>query len=98
MSEMGKDEVWSSSVRSAEGCRALEEADDGCAERRASVRVVASTVLLLVFLSNRSRALAFVMLVLDDVLILLFSRCMLLRERRFCTQPPAAFLSAASAA
>lgn len=40
MSEMGKEEVWSSSVRSSEGCRALEEEEDGCTERRASARVV----------------------------------------------------------
>lgn len=96
MSEMGKEEVWSSSVRSREGWRALEEAEEGWAERRASVRLVVSTVLVLAFLSKRSRALALVTLVFEAVLMLLFSRCMLLRERRFCTPP--ALLSASPAA
>jgi len=97
MSEMGKEEVWSSSVRSAEGWRALEEAEDVWTERRASVRLVVSTVLVLVFLSKRSRALAFVTLVLEAVLMVLFSRCMLLKERRLCSPPADAFLSASPA-
>lgn len=95
MSEMGKEEVWSSSVRSREGWRVLVEAEDGWTERRASVRLVTSTVFILDFLSKRSRALALVTLVLEAVLILLFSRCMLLRERRFCS--PTALFSASPA-
>lgn len=94
---MGKEEVWSSSVRSREGWRALEEAEDDWTERRASARLVASTVLVLDFLSKRSRALALVTLVLEAVLMLLFSRCMLLRERRFCSPGADAFLSASPA-
>ncbi len=94
MSEMGKEEVWSSSVRSKEGWRALE---DGWTERRASVRLAASAVLVLDFLSKRSRALALTMLVLEAVLMLLFSRCMLLRERLFCSPPPDALFSASPA-
>ncbi|TNN64326.1 hypothetical protein EYF80_025456 [Liparis tanakae] len=92
MSEMGKEDVWSSSVRSAEGWRALEEAEDGWTERRASARLVVSAVLVFVFLSRRSRALALATLVLEAVLTVLFSRCMLLKERRLCSPP--AFLSA----
>lgn len=90
MSEMGKEDVWSSSVRSRDGWRALEEAE-GWTERRVSVRLETSTVLVLDFLSKRSRALALVTLVLEAVLMLLFSRCILLKERRFCSPP--AFLS-----
>lgn len=93
MSEIGKEEVWSSSVRSREGWRVLVE--DGWTERRASVRLVTSTVFVLDFLSKRSRALALVTLVFEAVLILLFSRCMLLRERRFCS--PTALFSASPA-
>ena len=93
---MGNEDVRSSSVRSCEGWRALEEAEDGWTERRASVRLVVSTVLGLVFLSKRSRALTLVTLVLEAVLTLLFSRCMLLKERRFCPLP--AFLSVSPAA
>lgn len=95
---MGNEEVRSSSVKSREGWRALEEAEDGWTERRVSVRFAVSTVLVLLFLSKRSRALALVTLVLEDRLMLLFSRCMLLRERRLCTPPAAAFLSASPGA
>lgn len=94
---MGKEEVWSSSVRSREGWRALEEAEDGWTERRASVRLVTSTVLVFDFLSKRSRALALATLLLEAVLILLFSRCMLLRERRFSSPLAKAFFSASPA-
>lgn len=94
---MGKEEVWSSSVRSREGWRALEEEEDGWTERRASVRLVTSTVLVFDFLSKRSRALALVTPLLEAVLMLLFSRCMLLRERRFSSPPAKAFFSASAA-
>ena len=78
MSEMGKDEVCSSSVRSWEGWRARDEA--GWTERRASSRL--GSVLVLVFLSKRSRALVLAA-VLEVEPRLLFSLYRLLRERRF---------------
>lgn len=62
-----------------------------------SFRLEASAVLDLDFLSSRSRALVEVMLVLEVVLMLLFSRCMLLKERRFWSLPPNPFLSASPA-
>lgn len=77
-------------MRSWDGWRAREEA--GWTERRTSGRL--GSVLVLVFLSRRSRALVLAA-VLEVELKLLFSLCRLLRERRFWW---AAFFSPSPAA